>query len=136
MMTSALDRVRVFNKHVLNPVMLRLAGRKYWYAAVIRHTGRRSGKSYATPVVADRVAQGFIVPLPYGTRVDWLPNVLAADKATIQVSGQTYDVVHPRVIDAATASPQLPSGHRRTFQRFGIENFMTAELADAGAPHG
>jgi hypothetical protein len=30
--TAGLDRLRVFNKHVLNPVMLRLAGRKHWYA--------------------------------------------------------------------------------------------------------
>jgi hypothetical protein len=38
-----LDTVRVFNKRVLNPVMLLVAGRKYWYAGVIEHTGRRSG---------------------------------------------------------------------------------------------
>ena len=86
------DAVRVFNKHALNPVMMRMAGRKHWYA---------------TPVVADRVADGFIVPLPYGTGVDWLRNVLAAGRATIQVAGQTYEVVHPTIIDAQTAAPQL-----------------------------
>ena len=84
-MTPLKNAVRVFNKHVLNPVMMNLAGRKHWYAAVIRHTGRRSGKSYATPVVADRVADGFILPLPYGTGVDWLRNVLAAGRATVTV---------------------------------------------------
>jgi hypothetical protein len=35
--------VRIFNKFVLNPGMVRLAGRKRWYAAVIIHTGRRTG---------------------------------------------------------------------------------------------
>jgi deazaflavin-dependent oxidoreductase (nitroreductase family) len=127
--TTRLDRLRVLNKHLLNPAMLHLAGRKHWYAGVIRHTGRRSGKTYSTPVVADRVADGFIVPLPYGTHVDWLRNVLAADNATIEVSGQTYEVVHPRIINAVEAAPQLPSGHRRTFQRFGIANYLTVELA-------
>jgi hypothetical protein len=29
-MTTMLDRLRVFNTHVLNRVMLRLAGRKHW----------------------------------------------------------------------------------------------------------
>jgi hypothetical protein len=53
------DTVRVFNKYVLTPTMLRLAGRKYWYASVILHTGRHSGKNYATPVVADRVTDWF-----------------------------------------------------------------------------
>ena len=28
------------------------------YAAAIRHTGRRSGKQYTTPVVVERVADG------------------------------------------------------------------------------
>ena len=48
---AVLDTVRVFNKHLLNPAMLLVAGRKHWYAGVIEHTGRRSGKNYATPVV-------------------------------------------------------------------------------------
>ena len=68
------DAVRTFNKHVLNPAMLLLAGREHWYAAALQHTGRRSGKTYTTPVVADRVVDGVIVPLPYGTGVDWLRN--------------------------------------------------------------
>src|SRR5215218_6462770 len=59
------NAVRTFNKHVFNPAMVRLAGRRHWYAAAIRHKGRRSGKEYATPVVAELVEDGFIVPLPY-----------------------------------------------------------------------
>jgi hypothetical protein len=92
--TPMRDAVRTFNKYVLNPVMLRMAGRKHWYAAVIRHAGRHSDKSYATPVVADPMTDGFILPLPYGTGVDWLRNVVAAGRATITVGGQTYDI-HP-----------------------------------------
>ena len=124
------DAVRVFNKHVLNPAMMHLAGRKHWYAGVIRHTGRRSGKSYATPVVADRVADGFILPLPYGTGVDWLRNVLAAARATITVGGQTYDVTEPEIIDAATAGPQLSPRRRRALERFGIDKFVKLKLAN------
>lgn len=123
------DAVRTFNKYVLNPAMLLLAGRKYWYAAVIRHTGRRSGKNYATPVVADRVADGFVIPLPYGTHVDWLRNVRSSGQATITVGGQTYDVVEPKIIDMATAGPQLSSRRRRTFQRFGIGEYVKFQLA-------
>ena len=128
MTTSVRDAVRVFNKYLLNPAMLRLAGRKHWYATAIRHTERRSGKSYTTPVVADRVADGFVVPLPYGTHVDWLRNVLASDPATIRVGGQTYEVAHPKIIDTVSAAPQLSLGHRRTFQRLGLDDFMKVEL--------
>ena len=61
--------------------------------------------------------------------VDRLRNVLAADRVTIQISGQTYEVVHRKIIDTAAAAPQLSSRHRRTFERFGIDNFMAVELA-------
>ena len=37
------DLTRLSNKHLLNPVMMRLAGTRYWYASVVRHTGRVSG---------------------------------------------------------------------------------------------
>lgn len=123
------DAVRTFNKHLLNPAMMHLAGRKHWYAAVIRHTGRRSGKNYATPVVADRVAGGFVIPLPYGTDVDWLRNVLAAKRATVTVDGETYDVVDPVVVDHTVAAPQLSPQRRRAFARFGVDKFVKVSLA-------
>ncbi|MDG5481605.1 nitroreductase/quinone reductase family protein [Mycolicibacterium gadium] len=119
---------RRFNKHVLNPAMMHLAGRRYWYAAVMRHTGRRSGRHYATPVVADRVANGFIVPLPYGTDVDWLRNVQESGAAAVSIGGHTYDVVEPEIIDAATAGPQLSPSRRRVFQVFGIKRFVKLKM--------
>jgi deazaflavin-dependent oxidoreductase (nitroreductase family) len=129
-MNSVRDTVRTFNKYVLNPAMLHLAGRRHWYAAVITHTGRNSDKSYATPVVAEQVAgEGFIVPLPYGTGVDWLRNVLAEGTATITVAGQTYDVTEPEVIDAESAGPKRSPHRRSVFARFGIDNFLSVKLA-------
>lgn len=118
------DKVRTFNKHVLNPVMLYLAGRRYWYASVIRHTGRRSGRHFATPVVAVPVEDGFIIPLPYGTDVDWLRNVQEAGEAVVTNSGQDYNVFEPEIIDAQTAGPQLPSRRAQTYRWFGIEQFL------------
>ena len=49
--------IRTSNKYLLNPLMLHLAGKRYWYASVIEHTGRQSGKQYSTPIVADRVGE-------------------------------------------------------------------------------
>ncbi len=67
----ARDKVRLLNKRVLNPAMMTLAGRRHFYAAVLRHRGRRSGREYKTPVVAVPVAgDAFVVPLPYGEKVD------------------------------------------------------------------
>jgi undecaprenyl-diphosphatase len=126
---SVRDRVRVLNKYVTNPLMMPLAGRKHWYASVIRHVGRRTGAIYATPVVAELIAGGFIIPLPYGTRVDWLRNVQHNGTATIRYKGCTYDVTAPEIIDAATAAPLLSPARRRQFQRFGIDRFVELRLA-------
>jgi hypothetical protein len=103
-MTPVRDAVRIFNKYLLNPAMLHLAGRKHWYA-------------------------GFIFSLPYGTGVDWLRNVLAAGRAAVTVDGQTYDAVEPEILDAAAASPQLSARRRRAFQRFRIDNYLKGKLA-------
>lgn len=126
-----LGAIRVSNRYLLNPLMLRLAGRKHWYASAIRHTGRRSGKQYATPVVADRTDGGFVIPLPYGTRVDWLQNVLAAGRAAISFQGESYDVAQPEIIDAAAALPLLSTERQRTFGRLGIEHFLRVKDASS-----
>ncbi len=49
-------QIRTFNKHILNPVLGRVARSAYGPFAIIRHVGRRSGKTYATPVIVFRAA--------------------------------------------------------------------------------
>jgi deazaflavin-dependent oxidoreductase (nitroreductase family) len=124
-----LRAIRISNKYLLNPVMGALAGRKNSYAAAIGHTGRKSGKQYSTPVGADRVPAGYLIPLGYGTRVDWLQNVLAAGRATISAEGETHEVTEPEVIDAATALPMLSPKRRRTFERIGITHYLKVRFA-------
>ena len=119
------DEIRVLNKRVLNPAMMNLAGRRHWYAAVIRHKRTPLRQGYATPVVAVPVAgDAFVIPLPYGEGVDWLKNVLAAGRAAVEAKGETYDVFEPEVIDAGAALPLLDERHRRMWHRFGIERFL------------
>ena len=121
-------KIRILNKRILNPALMTLAGRRHFYAAVIRHRGRRSGREYATPVLAVPVAgDAFLVPLPYGEGVDWLKNVLAAAPATIEAKGEFYELVEPEVIDAAEALPLLAERHRRMWRRFGIERVFRAK---------
>jgi deazaflavin-dependent oxidoreductase (nitroreductase family) len=114
---------------VVNPVMGLLAGRKNVYAAAIRHTGRTSGKRYSTPVSAERTDDGYLIPLGYGTEVDWLRNVLAAGRATVAADGETHDVTAPEVIDAATALPRLAPARRRRYDRLGIAHYLSVTRA-------
>jgi deazaflavin-dependent oxidoreductase (nitroreductase family) len=128
---SVLDNVRVFNKRLLNPLMLRFAGRKYWYASVIEHTGRRSGKHFATPVATEQVPDGFVIPLPYGVGVDWVRNVLAAGHATIRAHGQCYRVQQPEIISAEAAAQHLRPERRRIYDLFGVKNYLKVKSEPA-----
>lgn len=121
--------IRTSNKYLLNPLMLRLAGKRYWYASVIEHTGRRSGTTYSTPVVADRVGDHVIIPLPYGSQVDWVRNVLTAGTATVVRKGEPLAVAQPELIDATQALPLLPRNRRRTFERVHIGHFLRMRVA-------
>jgi hypothetical protein len=108
--TSATFRAweRRFNKRTLNPAVLRRAGHPRSLYAVIHHIGRRSGRTYATPVRVRSTPEGFILPLPYGPEVDWLRNVLATGGGIISWRGQDYPVGEPAVMNMATALTRVP----------------------------
>jgi len=120
--------IRTSNKYLLNPLMLQLAGRRHWYASVIEHTGRRSGKRYSTPIVADQVGEDILIPLPYGTQVDWVRNVLTAGHATLISKGRHFDVDSPELIDSTQALPLLPRERRHTFERVSVGHFLRARI--------
>lgn len=117
------DAVRVFNKHVLNPTMM-LLDRRHWYAAVLRHTGRSSGREYTTPVTAEPTGDGFVIPLSYGEDVDWLKNVRASGRGTIQARDGTHAVGEPEVIDASEALAAVSPRARLMFRAFGVERYL------------
>jgi len=71
------DWARQFNKRTLNPAILSFAGHPLHPYAVVHHKGRRSGQTYATPVNVRPTPEGFIIPLYYGSNVDWCRNELA-----------------------------------------------------------
>ena len=126
---SLRDRIRWINKHYVNPVMLRLAGRRHWYAAVIHHRGRSTGRDYATPVVAEPVPGGFVVPLPYGTGVDWLRNVLTAGVATLDVKGRRYQVDRPEVVELADVLPLVDPVTRVFWQVYRFPKCLRLSVA-------
>jgi deazaflavin-dependent oxidoreductase (nitroreductase family) len=121
---SVIDAIRHFNRGIFNPAMMRLAGRHHWYASVLHHKGRRSGKWYATPLGVAPIDGGFVIPLAYGEGVDWLKNVLAEGRARIQTKGETYVVVDPEVRDTSTVLGLVPVGWRvamRFIRIYGVD---------------
>lgn len=119
-----LNQVRAFNKRFFNPAMLTVAGRRLWYASIVRHVGRRTGRSYVTPVVTEPTSDGFLIPLPYGAEVDWARNVLAAGRGTIKWRGSEYSVAEPELIDRAAALPALPLSRQLAFRLYGVKHLL------------
>ena len=67
-----LDLVRRINRDFTNPRSMGDAESPDSTRTVVRHVGRRSGKSYETPVDAFDTDRGtLLVALPYGPDTDW-----------------------------------------------------------------
>jgi hypothetical protein len=77
--------------HTLNPVALRAArsGRGF---ALVRHQGRKSGRTYETPPILAPVGDGFVAELTYGTDVAWCRNVMAARHCRVVFKGVEYEI--------------------------------------------
>jgi deazaflavin-dependent oxidoreductase (nitroreductase family) len=118
----------------LNPLMLSLAGKRHVSMfAVIYHRGRRSGRSYATPVSARPTPDGFVISLTFGEQADWFRNVQAAGGCTIRWKGVNYPLVDPEAVDWATARPAFSPVERVLVRIIGIEHFARLRHAPESA---
>jgi deazaflavin-dependent oxidoreductase (nitroreductase family) len=106
------DRLARFNRRLPNRVIRTFAGRRLSPVALMVHQGRRSGRRYRTPVMPLPLGDGFLVSLPYGPERDWVRNVLAAGRCTLQRGGRRFELDDPRLLDAAGAAPLLPAALR------------------------
>jgi deazaflavin-dependent oxidoreductase (nitroreductase family) len=106
------DRLARFNRRLPNRVIRTFAGRRLSPVALMVHQGRRSGRQYRTPVMPLPLGDGFLVSLPYGPERDWVRNVLAAGRCTLQRCGRRFELADPRLLDAAGAAPLLPAALR------------------------
>jgi len=103
---------------LVNPLILLIAGTRFFpFYGVIHHRGRRSGKSYRTPVVVAATGQGLIVPMPWGENTDWYRNVRAAGECVIRWKGRDYPVVQPEVVDAAAVQTAFGAVARAVMKR-------------------
>jgi deazaflavin-dependent oxidoreductase (nitroreductase family) len=113
------------NKRVFNPRSLRNGK---WQ--VIDHVGRSSGRAYRTPIEALPVDDGFIIVLVYGSRSDWVRNVIAAGTATLEIDGGKVDLVDPVVLTADEAFQRLPADAKRPPKLLKIDEFLAMRYAE------
>jgi deazaflavin-dependent oxidoreductase (nitroreductase family) len=117
-------QIRYFNKRVTNRVMMKIAGTTYSPISIVRHAGRRSGKPYTTPVIAEPVPNGFMFALTYGRDVDWYRNVLAAGQCGLRWHGKDYQLTAPEPLGPATALPAFSLFFRSILRLIGIQYFL------------
>ncbi|HEY3109246.1 MAG TPA: nitroreductase family deazaflavin-dependent oxidoreductase [Chloroflexota bacterium] len=110
---------------LFNPLVLSLAGTRFLpLYGVIAHRGRRSGKSFRTPVVVRPTDDGFVVPMPWGEQTDWYRNVRAAGGCVIRWKGRDYPLVQPEIVDPAAAGAGFGAFERAMMARLGIEHCL------------
>ena len=121
------DAVRRVNRSVTNPRVMRTAGSAQTQTSVITHVGRKSGRVYETPVDIISTTTGLLIALPYGTRVDWLRNVVAAGSATVVTRGDRVDVERPTIVATADVAALIPRRTLRTLRLLGVNQCLHLE---------
>ena len=114
------NALRLFTR-AMRPLALRSAGKEGSSTSVVRHVGRRSGRTYETPVIAVKHDDSFLIALPYGKRTDWLKNVLGKGSAAIVTNGHTYEVDQPEVIPMAEATAYFGPREQRMHRQFHVD---------------
>jgi len=120
--------------HATRPLALRSAGKAGSRTSVVHHVGRRSGRTFETPVIAVQHDDGFLIALPYGERTDWLKNVLAKGSATIVTNGRSYEVDRPEVIPMAEATGYFRPREQRMHRQFHVDNALQVHQRAEGSP--
>jgi hypothetical protein len=130
MKQSTLDRVRVINKHFTNKVLIHIAGKNSGHFAILSHTGRKSGKLYKIPIIAEPIEHGFVIALTYGRRVDWLDNVMAKGGCSLKWKNREYSLSDPVLIDKEIGLTAFPALIRAGLKMMKIEHFLRLTAQD------
>ena len=118
---------------IINPKQMRSAGTPGAYASVIRHRGRTSGRPYETPVGVVAADDGFLIALVYGSRTNWLQNVLASGSATIVHEGRTFQVDQPEIVPMQSVADRFAAGDQRGFRWLAVDQCLRVRRVEPGA---
>ncbi|HEX5826905.1 MAG TPA: nitroreductase/quinone reductase family protein, partial [Candidatus Limnocylindrales bacterium] len=101
-------------------------------AAIIRVRGRTSGRLIDTPVGAVPHEDGFLVSLPYGTRPQWLRNLLAAGEGTLVHEGSTWAISRPEVQPLEPVAGVFSPSDQRMHALFGVADVLRVRADPTG----
>jgi deazaflavin-dependent oxidoreductase (nitroreductase family) len=123
-----LNTSRLLNRTALNHVTLRFAGKPHTLFATIEHTGRQTGRTYQTPVIAVPAPGAFVVSLPYGES-DWYRNALKANSVIVYWQGGTYITGGPERAETRDALAFFSLPTRLLFRALNIDRFVRLPIS-------
>ena len=92
-MTGRFKRTYLWTiNHTFNRLTLALARRGIGPLMLVRHVGRKSGRTFETPILHARTREGFVAVLMYGTEVSWYRNIRAAGRGVVVRGSHEYEI--------------------------------------------
>ena len=131
--TTRVSRLRPLGVRFVNPALRHVAG---WLPgfAILSYTGRRTGRTYRTPINVLRRGDQYVFVLTYGSaETQWVKNILAAGGCEMRRMGRDVRLVEPELIVDPTLS-LLPRPLRFMGRLTGVGEFlrMTADRSISG----
>jgi len=123
--------VAAFNLRVTNRITGPFAGHLPGFG-IITHVGRKSGRTYHTPVNVFRAENAFLVALTYGSEAEWVRNVLAAGGCRLQTRGREYQLSDP-VVEHDPGRRNFPLVVRTILGIIGANDFLRLSISQTNA---
>jgi deazaflavin-dependent oxidoreductase (nitroreductase family) len=81
----------------LNPLTRLFAGWAPGFG-ILTHRGRKSGRTYYTPINVFRRGDEYVFFLTYGPDVEWVRNVFAEGRCVLRTGGRDVALIEPELI--------------------------------------
>ena len=107
--------------------MLGPLGGKIRPFAIVTHTGRRSGNTYETLVLAFERDGTVAIAMTYGSDVDWVRNVFTAGGASIDLGGKPSEVANPRLVGDEEGASYIPAPVRSTLRALNVHEYLLVD---------
>jgi deazaflavin-dependent oxidoreductase (nitroreductase family) len=90
---------------------------------MVVHKGRKSGRTFRTPVNILRADEGYVIALTYGPQADWVRNVLAAGGCDVIMRGRTVHLTEPEIVHDPSRG-RMPMIARPILAAVGVDDFL------------
>jgi deazaflavin-dependent oxidoreductase (nitroreductase family) len=111
------------NRRLTNRITSLFAG-KIRPFAIVEHRGRRTGETYRTPIMAFPFEGGFDIALTYCPETDWVRNVMAEGRCTLEYRRRRIELTGPRLFETAPESARLPLLIRLALSLIHVNDFL------------